>query len=329
MPAVAGGSGSSAIVTLKAAATVPISPDRARSGRPEGAARSGAHAGAVTPTQAVDLARRGPLSTHAVGDLCLAGLGAFIRAAISVRPPERSFPPRTAVLPKPACHIDLARERIGFRRLPAQISGVCSLGAVNARDWHPRHQLRAMTCRSPSIRRWRARRPAGSRPVARLTDRSDRDVRHYRRASQPAGRRRSEPASPMLSTSRASGRDGRRIPSLLTERDDTASAAPRAVHHSGCRRFSIACRRCRRLHYNQSFRLVRGLLAEPRGSLKRAMTTPYPPSASSSPHARKPRPPPRLRRARRPSIPLTGSLSRTWISCCARIFDRSAFSSNC
>ena len=56
----------------------------------------------------------------------------------------------------------------------------------------------------------------------------------------------------------------------------------------------------------------------------------YPPSASSSRPARKPRPP------RRPTLepadrwtPPTGSPSRTWTSCCARICGRSASSSNC
>jgi len=182
---------------------------------------------------------------------------AMLAACIPRGGEQRREPPRAAAQPRGErgspdtlqCHLDLARERIEFRRLPDQtFSGGCSaLGAVQLLDMGtPASNLRAMTCPTarqfarwvresvqPAAEQWLgssvrrvetfgtyACRPVNSRPGARLSEHA------FANAVDVSGF--------VLA-------DGRRIMVLggWTGDDERVRRFLRQVHQGGCRRFSV------------------------------------------------------------------------------------------
>jgi hypothetical protein len=146
------------------------------------------------------------------------------------------------------CHIDLARERIGFRALPDQRFGGCSaLGAVQLLDiGTPVTNLRAMTCPlARQFARWarEALQPAadqwlGTR-VARIETFGTYSCRGVN--GQPGARLSEHAFANAVDVSGFVLGDGRRI--TVQEGwnggDERVRRFLRAVHQAGCRRFNI------------------------------------------------------------------------------------------
>jgi hypothetical protein len=185
--------------------------------------------------------------------LALVALGACIPRADRGREP----PPRSATRPLAdrgspdtlQCHIDLARERIRFRRLPDQhFAGGCSaLGAVQLVDMGtPAAGLRAMTC--PLARQFARWSRESMQPAADQWLRS-RVVRIETFGTYACRTRNSRPGARLSEHAFANAvdvsgfvlEDGRRITVQQGWRgdDDRVRRFLRQVHQGGCRRFNI------------------------------------------------------------------------------------------
>ena len=154
------------------------------------------------------------------------------------------------------------------------------------------------------------------------------------RARQQPARRAAQRAwpTPMRSTSPASSSPTAAAITVQdgwNGEDERVRRFLRAVHQAGCRRFDIGLGPTPTPITTTTCisTWVAALIAA--RSLTRYDLILFPPSASSSLRARRPRPPPRRPKARRPSATPIASPSRTWTSCCARICGRSASSSSC
>jgi len=162
------------------------------------------------------------------------------------RPPQRAEASSAETL---QCHIDLARERIGFRRLPDQrFSGGCSaLGAVQLLDiGTPATNLGAMTC--PLARqfvRWsrEAVRPAAERwlgsPLRRVETFGTFACRGVN--GQPGARLSEHAFANAVDVSAFVLADGRRIAVEQGWNGEVERVRRflRDVHDAGCRRFGI------------------------------------------------------------------------------------------
>jgi hypothetical protein len=207
--------------------------------------------------------RVGALDRRAVG---LAASQAMARGAVllillalagCIPGGERREPPR-ARAPERAergsaetlqCHIDLARERIGFRALPDQrFSGGCSaLGAVQLLEiGTPVTNLRAMTCPlARQFARWsrEAVQTAADQwldaRVARIETFGTYACRSVN--SQPGARLSEHGFANAVDVSGFVLDDGRRITieQGWNGRDERVRRFLRAVHQAGCRRFAI------------------------------------------------------------------------------------------
>jgi hypothetical protein len=147
------------------------------------------------------------------------------------------------------CHIDLARERIGFRALPDQrFAGGCSaLGAVQLLDiGTPVTNLRAMTCPlARQFARWarEAVQPAADQWLRSRIVRIETFGTYSCRSvnSQPGARLSEHGFANAVDVSGFVLGDGRRISVQQgwNGEDDRVRRFLRAVHLAGCRRFSI------------------------------------------------------------------------------------------
>jgi hypothetical protein len=166
------------------------------------------------------------------------------------RPPERTEPPRP---PAPAvalqCHVDLAREQVGFRLLPdRQFGGGCSaVGAVQLLDiGTPVTNLGAMTCPlARAFAGWvrEAVQPEAQRRFGTSVRRIE-SMGSYacRPVNSQDGARLSEHAyANAVDVGAFVLADGRRITVLSgwTGDDEDVRAFLRAVHRAGCRRFNV------------------------------------------------------------------------------------------
>jgi hypothetical protein len=168
------------------------------------------------------------------------------RAPPGAEPPARAA---TADANPLQCHIDLARERIGFRRLPDQrFAGGCSaLGAVQLLEiGTPVTNLQAMTCPlARQFARWtrEAVQPAASQwfgsPVQRIETFGTYACRGVN--SQPGARLSEHAFANAVDVSAFVLANGRRITVQhdWNGEDDRARRFLRAVHQAGCRRFAI------------------------------------------------------------------------------------------
>jgi len=147
------------------------------------------------------------------------------------------------------CHIDLAREDIGFRALPDQrFSGGCSaLGAVQLVNiGTPVTNLRAMTCPlARQFARWtrEAVQPAADQWLrARVVRIETFGTYGCRSVNSRPGARLSEHAfANAVDVSAFVVEDGRRISVQegWNGEDERVRRFLRAVHQAGCRRFSV------------------------------------------------------------------------------------------
>jgi hypothetical protein len=184
--------------------------------------------------------------------LALAALTACIPRADERRAPPRSVTPPAADRGSPdtlQCHIELARERIRFRALPDQrFAGGCSaLGAVQLTDFGiPATGLRAMTCPlARQFARW------GRESVQTAADQwlRGRIVRIETFGTYACRTRNSRPGARLSEHAFANAvdvsafvlADGRRISVEHGWRgeDERVRRFLRAIHQSGCRRFSV------------------------------------------------------------------------------------------
>lgn len=162
-------------------------------------------------------------------------------------PPEASRQARSATTPL-QCHLDLARERIGFRVLPdRQFGGGCSaLGAVQLTEiGTPINNLGAMTCPlALQFARWvrqvvqpAARQALGS-PLVRVETFGTYACRT--RNSRPGARLSEHGLANAVDVSAFVLADGRRVTVLegWNGEDPRARRFLRAVHRGGCERFS-------------------------------------------------------------------------------------------
>lgn len=170
---------------------------------------------------------------------------------------DRGRPPRPATRPLAdrgsadtlQCHIDLARERIRFRRLPDQrFAGGCSaVGAVQLVDMGtPATGLRAMTCPlARQFARW-SRESVQSAAGQWLDSRVVRietfgTYACRTRNSQPGARLSEHAFANAVDVSAFLLADGRRITVEQGWRrgDERVRRFLRQVHQGGCRRFNI------------------------------------------------------------------------------------------
>lgn len=159
------------------------------------------------------------------------------------------------------CHIDLARERIRFRRLPDQrFGGGCSaLGAVQLVDMGtPVTGLRAMTCvAARQFARWSREsvQPAAGQHLGTRVARIETFGTYACRTrnSQPGARLSEHAFANAVDVSAFVLADGRRITIEQGWRggDDRVRRFLRQVHQGGCRRFAIGLSpESDRFHYN-------------------------------------------------------------------------------
>jgi hypothetical protein len=178
-------------------------------------------------------------------------------AACIPRGEQRREPPRAETPPRVErnspetlqCHIDLARERIGFRALPDQrFAGGCSaLGAVQLLDIGiPVTNLRAMTCPlARQFARWTREsvQPAaeqwfGTR-VARIETFGTYSCRGVN--GRPGARLSEHAFANAVDVSAFVLGDGRRITVQAgwNGEDERVQRFLRQIHQGGCRRFNI------------------------------------------------------------------------------------------
>jgi hypothetical protein len=167
----------------------------------------------------------------------------------------RPRPPQSAARPAPSnaatlqCHVDLARQQVGFRVLPDRsFSGGCSArGAVQLLDiGTPVTNLGAMTCPlARAFALWAredvqaaARRHLGS-AVRRIESFGTYACRSVN--SRPGARLSEHGSANAVDIAAFTLADGRRITVLAgwNSEDEDVRAFLRAVHRGGCRRFSI------------------------------------------------------------------------------------------
>lgn len=178
-------------------------------------------------------------------------------AACIPRGERRAEPPRAATPARAErdhpstlqCHIDLARERIGFRALPDQrFGGGCSaLGAVQLLEiGTPVANLRAMTCPlARQFARWtrEAVQPAADQWFGTSVQRIETfGTYSCRPVNSQAGARLSEHGfANAVDVSGFVLADGRRITVQQgwNGDDERVRRFLRTVHQAGCRRFSI------------------------------------------------------------------------------------------
>jgi hypothetical protein len=184
--------------------------------------------------------------------LTLLALAACIPRGEERRRPPRAETPARAERNSPVtlqCHIDLARERIGFRALPDQsFAGGCSaLSAVQLLEMGtPVTNLRAMTCPlARQFARWSreavqtaADQWLGTR-VARIETFGTYGCRTVN--SQPGARLSEHAFANAVDVSGFVLGDGRRITveAGWNGEDERVRRFLRAVHQAGCRRFSV------------------------------------------------------------------------------------------
>ncbi|MEA3029631.1 MAG: hypothetical protein QOG13_956 [Sphingomonadales bacterium] len=181
----------------------------------------------------------------------LLALNACIPGGGQRRAPARAQPPAAGRNSADTlqCHIDLARERIGFRALPDQrFAGGCSaLGAVQLLDiGTPVTNLQAMTCPlARAFARWvrEAVQPAADQWLrTRIVRIETFGTYSCRSVNSQAGARLSEHGfANAVDVSGFTLGDGRRISVQQgwNGEDDRVRRFLRAVHQAGCRRFSI------------------------------------------------------------------------------------------
>lgn len=178
-------------------------------------------------------------------------------AACIPRGERRAEPPRAAAPARAErdppstlqCHIDLARERIGFRALPDQrFEGGCSaLGAVQLLEiGTPVANLRAMTCPlARQFARWtrEAVQPAADQWFGTSVQRIETfGTYSCRPVNSQAGARLSEHGfANAVDVSGFVLADGRRITVQQgwNGDDERVRRFLRTVHQAGCRRFNI------------------------------------------------------------------------------------------
>lgn len=159
------------------------------------------------------------------------------------------------------CHLDLAREEIGFRVLPDQhFAGGCSaLGAVQLLDMGtPVTNLRAMTCPlARQFARWsrEALQPAAQQWLGQRIVRIETFGTYACRSvdSQPGARLSEHAFANAVDVSGFVLADGRRITVLegWNGGDERVRRFLRAIHQAGCRRFAIGLSPdSDRFHYN-------------------------------------------------------------------------------
>jgi hypothetical protein len=164
------------------------------------------------------------------------------------RPPERAQPPEAPARAL-QCHVELAREQVGFRVLPdRQFGGGCSaVGAVQLTEiGTPVTNLGAMTCPlARAFAGWvrdavqpEARRRFGS-AVRRIESMGTYACRTVN--SRPGARLSEHAYANAVDIGAFVLADGRRITVLAgwSGEDEQARAFLRAVHRAGCRRFSV------------------------------------------------------------------------------------------
>ncbi len=184
--------------------------------------------------------------------LMLLALCACIPRGGERRAPPRAQAPAQGQRGSPdtlQCHIDLARENVGFRALPDQrFSGGCSaLGAVQLVNiGTPVTNLRAMTCPlARQFARWsrEAVQPAADQWLRARIVRIETFGTYSCRSvnSQPGARLSEHGFANAVDVSAFVLADGRRITVLDGWRgeDEDARRFLRAVHQAGCRSFAI------------------------------------------------------------------------------------------
>ena len=195
--------------------------------------------------------------------VALAALGGCIPRADRGREPPRQSRPLAdrGGADTLQCHIDLARERIRFRRLPDQrFAGGCSaVGAVQLVDMGtPATGLRAMTCPlARQFARW-TRESVQSAADQHLRSRVVRietfgTYACRTRNGQPGERLSQHAFANAVDVSAFVLADGRRITVEHGWRgdDDRVRRFLRQVHQGGCRRFNIGLSpESDRFHYN-------------------------------------------------------------------------------
>jgi hypothetical protein len=184
--------------------------------------------------------------------LAMLALGACIPRAAERREPPRAETPARAERNSPEtlqCHIDLARERIGFRALPDQrFSGGCSaLGAVQLLDiGTPVTNLRAMTCPlARQFARWARETVQNAADqwlgtnVARIETFGTYGCRTVN--SQPGARLSEHAVANAVDVSGFQLGDGRHITVQQgwNGEDERVRRFLRQVFQAGCRRFNI------------------------------------------------------------------------------------------
>jgi hypothetical protein len=187
-----------------------------------------------------------------IGLAALLALGACIPGGERRREPARATRPVVAERGEAAtlqCHIDLARERIGFRALPDQrFAGGCSaLGAVQLLEMGiPATNLRAMTCPlARQFARWTREsvQPAadqwlGSR-IVRVETMGTYACRTVN--SRPGARLSEHGFANAVDVSGFVLADGRRVTveNDWNGGDERRRRFLRTIHQGGCRRFSV------------------------------------------------------------------------------------------
>jgi hypothetical protein len=184
--------------------------------------------------------------------LAMLALGACIPRGEQRREPPRAETPARLERNSPEtlqCHIDLARERIGFRALPDQrFAGGCSaLGAVQLLDIGiPVSNLGAMTCPlARQFARWtrESLQPAAEQWLGTRVARIETfGTYSCRGVNGQAGARLSEHAfANAVDVSAFVLGDGRRITVQAgwNGGDERVQRFLRQVHQGGCRRFNI------------------------------------------------------------------------------------------
>jgi hypothetical protein len=214
---------------------------------------TGKRAAATLRLNALDPRRDGRMTRPMRWGLALAALlvlnACIPRGHAPRRPPRAEPPPAQSSAETLQCHLDLTRERIGFRRLPDQrFSGGCSaLGAVQLTEiGTPVTNLGAMTCPlARQFARWvrEAVQPAadqwlGTR-VTRIETFGSYSCRNVNGAA--SGRLSEHAFANAVDVSGFVLGDGRRITveAGWNGDDERARRFLRAVHQAGCRRFAI------------------------------------------------------------------------------------------
>jgi hypothetical protein len=184
--------------------------------------------------------------------LVLLALAGCIPRGEQRRTPPRADTPSRAERNSPdtlQCHIDLAREDIGFRSLPDQrFAGGCSaLGAVQLINiGTPVTNLRAMTCPlARQFARWtrEAVQPAADQWLRARVIRIETFGTYGCRSvnSQPGARLSEHAFANAVDVSAFVLEGGRRITVQdgWNGEDDRVRRFLRAIHQAGCRRFNI------------------------------------------------------------------------------------------